>query len=368
MIVIGATPPPLHGSAFTNMHLVEAMRRRGRLAGHLETGEDDRPVFTTGRLDLANVYYGLKHVTQLIGLLLRRKRATVWVPISQNLWGFTRDGIFIWLARAARRRVIIHLNGGYFAEFYEASGPLQRWLIARTLGQVSEAWVLTEAHRSVFDGLVPPTRVRMLENTADDMAPGGLPAEADEARDGHRIRILFLAYLHPEKGYGDLLDAIDLLIERGVGGIDVRMVGEVRDEDREPLAARARAMAAHDVNLEIVGPLSGERKVAQYHWADIFTLPSRREGQPLVLLEAMSAGLPIVSTDHSGIPFTVLDEQQGLIVPPRDIEAIAAALERLISDPDLRRRLGAAGRKRYEERYRQDRFYEAVESLLADPV
>lgn len=368
LIVIGPTPPPIHGSAFTNMHVVEAVRRNGRLAAHLETGEDLRPVFTTGKFDPTNVYYGLKHAAQLLGLLLRRRGAAVWVPISQNRWGFARDAVFVWLARGARRRVLIHLNGGLFAEFYASSPAWQRRLIRRTIGAVAEAWVLTEAHRPIFGGMLPPERVRVLENTSEDI---GLAAEATRSSDGDgRVRVLYLANLIPEKGYGDLIEAIELLIERGVGGIELRLVGEVQDEEARRLRERARRLAERDVSLEVVGPLMGERKFAEYHWADIFAFPSRYppEGQPLVLLEAMSAGLPILSTDHSGIPYTVLDGEQGLIVPPGDIEAIAEALGRLIAEPALRERLGAGGRARYEQLYRPECFYDAVERLLADPV
>lgn len=368
LIVIGATPPPTHGSNVMTGHVIEAVRRAGRLAGRLETGEDQRPVFTTGRLDPTNIYYGLKHVALLLRLLLRHPRAAVYVPISQNRWGFTRDGLFIWLARAARRRVIAHLHGGLFGQFYASSPRLQRWLIARTFTAVSEAWVLTDAQRSIFDGLLPADRVRVLENAAEDMG-------ADEVgEDNHladrRVRVLFLSNLIPEKGYGDLLDALDRLIDRGVGGIDVRLVGEVRHQEPGRLRDRARVMARGGVRLEIVGPLTGEHKLAEYRWADIFALPSRYppEGQPVVLLEAMSAGLPILSTDHSAIPLTVRDREQGLIVPPGDTDALADALERMVSDRALRQRLGAAGRERYEQRYAVTRFYAAVAGLLSDPA
>jgi glycosyltransferase involved in cell wall biosynthesis len=85
--------------------------------------------------------------------------------------------------------------------------------------------------------------------------------------------------------------------------------------------------------------------------SQIACLPSYREGLPKSLLEAMAAGLPIVSTDAPGCREAVRDGQNGLLVPPRDSAALAAALRRLIEDPGLRDRLGAAGRQRAEREF-----------------
>ena len=80
--------------------------------------------------------------------------------------------------------------------------------------------------------------------------------------------------------------------------------------------------------------------------SDVFVLSSSSEGFPVSILEAMAAGLPVVATDVGGVAEAVEDGETGLLVPPADSEALARALERLVSDADLRRRLGAAGRAR----------------------
>lgn len=360
LIVIGPTPPPVHGSAVATKHLVDAVVAAGALAAHLETGEDDRSTAKLGALDPLNVYLGLKHVAMLVWLLIRNRGADVYVPISQNLWAFARDAIFIRLAALARRRVIVHLHGGYFGVFYRKRGRLGKRWIEGTFAHVDEAWVLTEFHRDIFGPLIPPDRVRVIENSSDDMGP---PA-AERPTDG-RLRLLFLSNLMPEKGHADLLAALELLATRGSGAIDLRLAGGVDPDVAARVAERAEPLLTADIGVELLGRVEAERKREQFRWADALALPSRfLEGQPIVLLEAMSAGLPVIASDSSGIPHTVLDGEQALIVGAGEIGALAEAIERLRDEPELRARLGRSGRERFERRYTHPSFAARVGELL----
>jgi glycosyltransferase involved in cell wall biosynthesis len=89
--------------------------------------------------------------------------------------------------------------------------------------------------------------------------------------------------------------------------------------------------------------------------AAVVVLPSHREGLPMVLLEAMAHGRAVVATPVGGVPSLVEDGRTGLLVPPGDAEAVRAAMERLLGDPDLRRRLGAAAREKVTELCSWDR-------------
>src|SRR5213078_762420 len=84
---------------------------------------------------------------------------------------------------------------------------------------------------------------------------------------------------------------------------------------------------------------------------DVLALPSTIEGLPLVILEAMARGRPVVATPVGGTPELVVDGETGLLVPPRDPAALAAALQRVLEDRDLADRLGEAGRRRVSERF-----------------
>jgi glycosyltransferase involved in cell wall biosynthesis len=108
-----------------------------------------------------------------------------------------------------------------------------------------------------------------------------------------------------------------------------------------------------ELGLESAVELCGARRDVPDLLArsDVFALASRSEGGPISILEAMAAGLAVVASDVGGVSELVVDGTTGLLVPPADPDALAAALDRLLADPELRRRLGAAGLERARERF-----------------
>lgn len=110
-----------------------------------------------------------------------------------------------------------------------------------------------------------------------------------------------------------------------------------------------------------------QRDVAPYYaFIDALVLTSANEGTPVVAIEALAAGKPVVSTRVGGVSDVVVDEEDGLLVAPGDVEGLASALERLASDRDLRARFGAAGRERVVPRYRVERLVDDTDRLYRE--
>jgi colanic acid/amylovoran biosynthesis glycosyltransferase len=162
------------------------------------------------------------------------------------------------------------------------------------------------------------------------------------------LLVLCVGTLHEVKGQAYLIDACRRLVDRG---IRVRCVLIGEGEDRARLEALIVEAGLADV-VTLVG--AGTQAVVIEHLAraDVVVTPSvptasgKREGIPVVLMEAMSSGVPVIASDLSGIPELVVDGESGLLTPPRDAAAIAAALERLAGDPALAAALGGRGRER----------------------
>lgn len=100
--------------------------------------------------------------------------------------------------------------------------------------------------------------------------------------------------------------------------------------------------------------------------SDVFTMASRWEGLGLVFLEAMATGLPVLSTNVSAIPEVVIDGETGTLVPPDDVDSLAAAMARLAEDPELRARFGAAGEARVKERFGLDRMVDETIAVYSE--
>ena len=239
-----------------------------------------------------------------------------------------------------------HLNGGYFGEFYRRAHPAVRLLVRRTSAWLDAAAVLGEGLRPLYDGLVPAERVRVLPNGVEDPFQGTPPAR--QPHDGP-LRVTYLGTLHRPKGFVDAIEAARLLAQ-DAQAFRFRFAGTWLEPADE---AAGRAAAAGLANVELLGVVEGEAKRRLLAESDVLVLPSAYpyEGQPQVILEAMAAGLPVISTRRAAIPDMVVDGVTGLLVPESAPAAIAAALRRLAADPAGRLRMGRVARQKYEEAF-----------------
>ncbi len=162
------------------------------------------------------------------------------------------------------------------------------------------------------------------------------------------LAILSIGTLHEVKGQAYLVEACRLLAERGVDFV-CNFVGD--GPDRQMLAAQI-AKAGLSERVHLLGRRTREEIAGLLQNADVVVAPSvptssgKREGIPVVLMEAMGSGVAVVASGISGIPELVEHEASGLLTAPRDASSIADALERLEREPALRQRLGLAGREK----------------------
>jgi glycosyltransferase involved in cell wall biosynthesis len=175
------------------------------------------------------------------------------------------------------------------------------------------------------------------------------------------MEILTVGRLAPMKGFSVLLDA---MAELGRAGVAARLVVVGDGPERPKLEAQTRQLELGS-RVHFAGALGTPEVAACLAAADVFCLPSFAEGVPVVLMEAMQAGLPVVATRVMGIPELVDEELSGLLVPPGRSEPLAAALARLAGDAPLRQRLGAAGAQTVRERFDVDDSAARLTELFA---
>jgi glycosyltransferase involved in cell wall biosynthesis len=175
--------------------------------------------------------------------------------------------------------------------------------------------------------------------------PSGVDLPAQVGEEAYPPEVLYAGRLSPEKGVLELVEATE--------GLNLVVAGD------GPLRARIPGTQGFVPHDELQG---------LYARAAVVACPSRREGFGVACLEAMAHGRPVVATAVGGLRDLVVDGETGLVVPPRDPGALRSALERLLGDPVLRRRLGAAGRERARERFSWAAVTDATIAAYAEAV
>jgi glycosyltransferase involved in cell wall biosynthesis len=173
--------------------------------------------------------------------------------------------------------------------------------------------------------------------------PNGIDLPPDPGTEGEPPQVLYAGRLSKEKGVLELV--------RAAQGLPLVVVGDGPLRKRVPQAR---------------GFVPREELEREYARAAVVACPSRREGFGVTCLEAMAYGKPVVASAVGGLRDLVVDDETGLLVPPRDPAALRAALERLLGDRELRFRLGAAARDRARERFSWDRVVDATLQAYAD--
>lgn len=270
-----------------------------------------------------------------------------------SLW---RKSLFMLLAFISRCPVIFHLHGAEFRKFYEQEcGRMAKWYVRFILDRASRIVVLSSQWKAFVSNISTNRNIVCIFN------PVGTNSLPDSAQRAHGQDLLFLGRLGKRKGIFDLLQAL-VALQEDFPNIGLKCGG---DGELEEVALQARRLGiSHSVH--ILGWVTGDSKKRLLRNCNLYVLPSYDEGLPVSVLEAMAAALPVVSTPVGGIPEAIEDGVEGYLVPPGDIDALAQALRRLLSDPQLRLRMGLAGRKKIEAYFTPDRVMPQIEALYRE--
>ncbi|MDR2889641.1 MAG: glycosyltransferase family 4 protein [Lachnospiraceae bacterium] len=269
---------------------------------------------------------------------------------------FYRKQVFIKTAVRFNKRIVIHEHGGDFNGFYyERSGVAAQKGIRATLNMADRFIVLSKQWADFFRPLVSEEKLMVLENAI------AIPPEGKRDHTGQAI--LFLGRLCREKGIGELLSAMPLLVESLP---EVRLyLGGVWEDN--VLAEQAKALG--DL-VTWLGWIDDDEKKRWMEECSIFVLPSYFEGQPVSLLEAMAAGMAVVSTAVGGIPQIIESGINGLLVEPGAVPSLTDGLKRLLLDEQLRENYGRAARERiikdYDMAHRVEELVKIYERLKGE--
>jgi glycosyltransferase involved in cell wall biosynthesis len=244
------------------------------------------------------------------------------------------------------KRLVLTFHGSEILKFH--SNPLKRLLTRSLINRASRISVLTAYTHELLCERFPEAASKTF------LTPGALRADlaqtpaTDVPKRPGRIVILTVGRLNPRKGQLFIIEAMQALPPAQRDSIEYWLVG---GDSKENYGERLKEAANNSgLAVRFLGRVPDDELARIYSQADIFAMTSidhhhSVEGFGLVYLEAAAHGLPVVAHAVGGVPEAVVDGVTGLLVPPADRDALCAAFSRLIADRDLRRKLGAAGRK-----------------------
>lgn len=266
--------------------------------------------------------------------LAASKPDCIVVQTSHDWRALARDLVLVPMIRRRVRTIVLQWHGSR-ADLVSRPGERALKRATRLLLRGTDgAFVLSSEELACFRPLASNTRLEVVSNPFIPLA--GTQDEERVRPASSSGRLLFVARLLPEKGVFDVVDALTLLLERREAHLVIAGAGPAEPELEQRVAARH--LESH---VTLAGHLPPTSLAGEYATADVFVLPTYHpvEGFPTVIAEAMGAGLPIVTTRMRGITDHLSDEVNALFVPARDPEAVAAAIERLLADDELRGRM-----------------------------
>lgn len=277
-------------------------------------------------------HYGIAYGAGVAGNLRRRPYLALALPLM--LAGFARAA-----RTAAAGADLVHahwLPSGVVAMTTRKPFVVQVWgtdvELARRVPSLARR-VLRRARLVIAPSTALAEEARLLGAGEVRVIPSGVDLPAAVGEEADPPEVLYAGRLSAEKGVRELVAAAD--------GLPLVVAGDGPLRDEVP---GALGFVPHD-ELERL-----------YARAAVVACPSRREGFGVVCAEAMAYGRPVVAGDVGGLRDLVRHEETGLLVPPGDVGALRAAMQRLLADPDLRRRFGEAGRARIAEHFTWQRF------------
>ncbi len=286
----------------------------------------------------------------LAATIIFRHVSLVHINTSLNARAYWRDLAYLAVAKMLGARLVYQVHGGELPQRFFARSAALTGFLRFTLKVPDLVVVLAQVELEAYRNFVPEQRVVALPNAIDCRAYGAVATV--QGQPGQALRLVYIGRIAREKGLYETLQGMRLAHELGV---EARLViaGSGAEEVRLRRYAQALGIAARTC---FVGPVFGADKVKLLAGADVMILPSYSEGLPYALLEAMAAGVPVITTGVGAIPDVVTDGIHGFLVPPRDGKSIAESLAIMAGDRERLAWMSRACRRRIRAAFSIDRL------------
>lgn len=361
-------PPPVTGPTLMNQRILDSQSIRARFEIEAIVFNFAQDIRDIGKFTPSKLIKSIMLAAALIGRAIVQGPDLYYFQISPVGGAFVRDAAYAAIMKAFRKKIIFHIRGKGIRELASQKGLYSRLykFVFHQEELICFSRRLALDVKTVFSGdpYIIPNGIDIIHLEETSLV---------RLRPAKRPKILFLSNYLEEKGIFVFLEALARLNKDGFE-FETRMVGDEYKLSRAELEKKVYGLGLEG-SVSVVGPKYGQDKYDEFLAADIFVFPTLREAFGNVVIEAMQFALPVVASDEGSLSEMIEDGRTGYLFPKGDIAALAERVARLIHEPELRNRLGKAGRARFlthftfqKEEERLIRMFEEVLDKSESPL
>jgi glycosyltransferase involved in cell wall biosynthesis len=348
VLLVGPSPPPYRGIEqfisillrsdfhnsikFIHFSTSKPIKRKKEYGGIWKGG-----VINT----ILNFYYSFILILKYILVIISNNPEIIHINTSYG-FGFWWNSCFLIIGKLFRKKIILHIHGGRFFDNWNNKNKLVKKLISKIINSANNCIVLSHGWKCKFEENLDVQNISVLRNAVSDE----FFYNKRYIRNDDKVHLLFVGAIVEAKGIFDLIDALNVIVNSyNIKNVLLTIVG---DGDLEHVTSYIKERFLEDYII-VKGPRIKQELIEEYINADIFVLPSWGEGLPFVLLEAMASSLPVVTTKVGAIPELINQGENGYLIKPRDINSLAQSIMHLVSDAELRIKMGVNNYKKIEK-------------------
>ncbi|MFQ3599593.1 MAG: glycosyltransferase family 4 protein [Chloroherpetonaceae bacterium] len=367
ILLFAQLPPPYHGTTLMHQLIIESDFTKVFDVHTQLINFADRVEDITGKFSLKKIFRLISYLIQTFQKLISNRFDYCIYPITFTAGPFLRDAALLSVVRLFGVKIIYYAHGNHLPDFRDRSPKWLQKLIDNFFNAAAGAIVVGECLKFNFSRYLPVTRILAVHNAAERLTPVDISLKTKKP---DTLQVLYLSNFIRSKGVFVLLESIPKIIPF-YPNVHFVFAGGWRSKSDEQEALDFVRNNNLQPYVTWKGVVTGETKSRLFYESDIFVFPTfyPTETFGVVNLEAMQAGLPIITTNHAAIPEVVEDGINGFIIPTQNSDAIAEKVILLCKNPELRAFMRENNIKKYESFYTREKFgerlIEAVEQLHA---
>lgn len=301
------------------------------------------------------IMYYIKSLINMTIYTIFNKVDIIHIHMSHT-GSFYRKYIVFKIFKLLNKKVIIHLHGSEFERFFESTGKITKRMIKNMLDNSDKVLVLGERWNGIIKKISCTCNTEILLNTVS------IPTENIEYHENKK-NILFLGALVKRKGIFELIESINnLKLKKILDEYNVNFIIGGSGREEEKIKELIKTYKLGD-NIKLVGWVDGERKKDLIKCSNIFVLPSHNEGLPVAILEALSYGLPVVTTNVGSIDEAVIDNYNGFLINPFDVKQLEESLYKIIRSKEIWETFSKNAKKIAKEKFDECKYFDHIKVI-----